>query len=160
MTLNSPPASVDLLILGGGWTYTFLEPLLVDHHSSLTYAATTRDGRGESIKWTWDETMQGQEQYEILPRAKTVIIVFPIKGVGGSKRLVERYEAAIGAQRGEVRWIQLGSSGIWDVRTYDLALRFWLRLNRRGFDGISGWTDAARETGHVRMDRSTFSLCA
>jgi hypothetical protein len=105
--------SVSLLILGAGWTSTFLIPHLQSQHPSLTFAATTRDGRDGTIKWEWDSEREGKEQYEGLPRAETVLVVFPIKGKGGSRRLVEGYEEAVG---GKVRWIQLGSTGIYNVR--------------------------------------------
>ncbi|GAA5979608.1 hypothetical protein JCM11641_007885 [Rhodosporidiobolus odoratus] len=104
-------SSVDLLILGSGWTGTFLLPLLDSHHPNLTYHATTRDGRSGTLKWTWDSDAQGPEQFERLPRAKTVVVVFPVRGEGGGRRLVEGYEESVG---GKVRWIQLGSTGIFD----------------------------------------------
>ncbi|GAA5921104.1 hypothetical protein JCM1841_002417 [Sporobolomyces salmonicolor] len=107
----SSVTSVDLLILGLGWTGTFLAPHLKSSHPSLSYAATTRDGRDGTLAWTWDPEQEGAAQYETLPRAKTVVVVFPIKGEGGSRRLVEGYEEAVG---GRVRWIQLGSTGIFD----------------------------------------------
>ncbi|GAA5898542.1 hypothetical protein JCM5296_006490 [Sporobolomyces johnsonii] len=107
----SSSTSVDLLILGLGWTGTFLVPHLESSHPSLSYAATTRDGRNGTLAWTWDPEQHGPEQYASLPRAKTVVVVFPIKGQGGSRRLVEGYEEAVG---GRVRWIQLGSTGIFD----------------------------------------------
>ncbi|GAA5914801.1 hypothetical protein JCM6882_007277 [Rhodosporidiobolus microsporus] len=103
--------SVSLLILGAGWTGTFLVPHLRESHPSLTFAATTRDGRDGTIAWTWDSEREGPEQFGALPRAETVLVVFPIRGEGGSRRLVEGYEEAVG---GRVRWIQLGSTGIFD----------------------------------------------
>ncbi|BGP19538.1 hypothetical protein JCM10213v2_007633 [Rhodosporidiobolus nylandii] len=102
---------VDLLVLGAGWTGSFLLPHLRAQHPDITFAATTRDGRDGTVKWAWDGEQEGPEQYKALPRAKTVLVVFPIKGQGGSKRLVEGYEGAVGQR---VRWIQLGSTGIWD----------------------------------------------
>ncbi|KAM0748691.1 hypothetical protein T439DRAFT_327962 [Meredithblackwellia eburnea MCA 4105] len=110
--MTSSDESVDLLILGAGWTSTFLIPTLKSHHPQIAFAATTRDGRDETIKWAWDQDDQSEEQYLVLPRAKTVLITFPIKGKGGSKTLVEGYHTA--KQTNDVRWIQLGSSGIWD----------------------------------------------
>lgn len=103
--------NVDILTLGFGWTGSFLAPYIRDH-TSLTLASTTRDGKDGSIEWTWDEIAEGGAQFEGLPTAKTLVIVFPIKGVGGSRRLVEGYESI----HGPVRIIQLGSSGIFDVR--------------------------------------------
>lgn len=111
MNLNSSNTSVDLLILGGGWTYTFLAPLLSKSYSdTISYVATTRDGRDSTIKWSFNP--EGTfEQFEELPKAKTVVIVFPIRNLGGSKLLVEGYESL----NGKVKWIQLGSTGIYDV---------------------------------------------
>ncbi|KAL8276236.1 hypothetical protein RQP46_011353 [Phenoliferia psychrophenolica] len=106
----SHPSHVDLLILGGGWTYGFLQPLLIKSHPDISFAATTRDGRDGSIKWAWDQEGGDRDQYKTLPKAKTVCVTFPIKGAGGSTAIVEGYER----QHGPVRWIQLGSSGIWD----------------------------------------------
>ncbi|GAA5824677.1 hypothetical protein JCM11251_005298 [Rhodosporidiobolus azoricus] len=104
-------SSVSLLILGAGWTGTFLLPHLKTHHPVVTFAATTRDGRDGTIQWTWDSEAKGPDQFKGLPRAETVLVVFPIKGEGGSRRLVEGYEEAVGVK---VRWIQLGSTGIFD----------------------------------------------
>lgn len=108
---SSPPAPVSLLVLGAGWTFGFLEPLLREAHPGLAFAATTRDGRDGSIKWAFDPEAEGEGQFAALPRAETVVVTFPIRGVGGSRTLVEGYEKA----HGEVKWIQLGSTGIWDV---------------------------------------------
>ncbi|GAA5853216.1 hypothetical protein JCM8547_000245 [Rhodosporidiobolus lusitaniae] len=115
LSSSSPSTSVDLLILGAGWTSTFLIPHLLSSHPSLSFAATTRDGRKvggvETIEWAWDGEKEGSEQFEGLPRARTVLVVFPIRGEEGSRRLVRGYEESVG---GRVRWIQLGSTGIFD----------------------------------------------
>jgi hypothetical protein len=106
----------DLLILGAGWTFSFLESHL-STHPYISYIGTTRDGRNNTLKWMWDSEEEGEGQYEVLPRAKTVLVTFPIKGRGGSKRMVDGYEAV----HGEVKWIQLGSTGIFDVSSVDLS---------------------------------------
>ena len=106
----SAPAPVSLLILGAGWTFGFLEPLLPEALPKGRYASTTRDGRNGSIKWAWDPEDEGA-QYAALPRADTVVVTFPIRGSGGSRRLVSGYEGV----HGKARWVQLGSTGIWDV---------------------------------------------
>ncbi|GAA5937223.1 hypothetical protein JCM3775_001583 [Rhodotorula graminis] len=102
---------VDLLVLGLGWTGSFLLPHLASHHNDLTVAATTRDGRDGTLKWAWDPEDDGKDQYAALPRAKTVVVVFPLRGEGYSTRLVRGYEESVGQR---VRWIQLGSTGIFD----------------------------------------------
>ncbi|KAK5729675.1 hypothetical protein LTR17_011752 [Elasticomyces elasticus] len=80
---------LDLLILGAGWTSTFLIPLLRSHH--LSFAATTRDGRevagSKTIAWSFNPENQ-------------------------TATLVQSYSAAKGKQ---ANFIQLGSSGIWQI---------------------------------------------
>lgn len=136
--------SVDVLILGAGWTSTFLIPLLKDggdpherREEAYTFAATTTSGRDGTIAFTFDPSGEDQEEekkkFERLPDASTVLIVFPIKVKGGSERLVQYYEQTrrlrsytdqdekfassnkIEASRLKRLYIQLGSTGIWDV---------------------------------------------
>ncbi|KAF6755346.1 hypothetical protein DFP72DRAFT_896542 [Ephemerocybe angulata] len=110
--------SVDILILGAGWTSTFLIPLLSSH--SISYAATTRDGRGDTVKFAFDDNSDSDSEnlddYRALPDAKTVLITFPITKRGASGRLVRCYKESRGRREvGEgARWVQLGSTGIWD----------------------------------------------
>lgn len=84
-------SSVDLLILGAGWTSTFLIPLCL--HRGVSYAATTRSGEvthaittkpsdvhlEERIQFDFDPTSENAEPFRVLPDAKTVLITFPIK---------------------------------------------------------------------------------
>jgi hypothetical protein len=73
---------VDVLVLGAGWTYQFLEPEL--KKAKLSYAATSRDGRSGTIKFAFDERKaDGDEAFKVLPDARTVVIVFPIYASGG-----------------------------------------------------------------------------
>lgn len=110
---STHPKPVDLLILGYGWTGPFLAAQC--DARKLSYAKTTRDGRDGSIKFQFDpsEAKPGDEQhFQRLPESTTVLIVFPIYGSGGSKRLVELYlRTHPGSQAG---FVQLGSTGIWD----------------------------------------------
>ena len=78
------PKTVDLLILGYGWTGPFLATQCEARR--LTTAKTTRDGRDGSIKFLFDpehEQQGDEEQFAQLPDARTVVIVFPIYGNGG-----------------------------------------------------------------------------
>ena len=109
----------DLLILGAGWTSTFLIPLLKAR--KLSFAATTRDGHkvaGEStIEWTFDPDGD-EDQFGSLPLAKAVLITFPLNGKGQSKLLVNGYNSTIAnklSRKDAVRFIQLGSTGIWQI---------------------------------------------
>lgn len=169
MQLSSSSA-VDLLILGAGWTATFLIPhLRSDHPDDISYATTTRDGRDRSIQWTFNPDLEGPEQFAALPRAKTVLVVFPIRGPGGSARLVQGYEEAIGAR---ARWIQLGSTGIFDVSPdpYSIAIPSLRHLaclggsHPRHFAGTGCVQRRQRKAGRpllaaaARMDDSPLSL--
>ncbi|KAG5645105.1 hypothetical protein DXG03_006919 [Asterophora parasitica] len=107
---------VDILILGAGWTSTFLIPLCTER--SLTYAATSRTGRNNTIQFAFDPVSEDIEPYKVLPDAQTVLITFPIELPDASARLVRLYRSSRGGQieRGgvETGFIQLGTTGIWD----------------------------------------------
>lgn len=101
---------VDILILGAGWTSNFLIPLC--NTRSVSYAATSRSGRDATIKFDFDQESDDPEPYRVLPEAKTVLITFPITRKGASGRLVKAYKDA---HPGQVAFIQLGTTSIWDV---------------------------------------------
>lgn len=109
-----------LLILGAGWTATFLIPLL--RARKLSFAATTRDGRkvagAETIAWSFDPDEDGsvsaqKSQFAKLPLAQNVLITFPLNGTGQSKKLVKGYQAANKGK--DIHFIQLGSTGVWQI---------------------------------------------
>lgn len=116
-TMASPSAKhVDLLILGAGWTSTFLIPLCTEQR--VTYAATSRPShpQPDTIPFEFDDKDESPDPtlFAALPSAKTVLITFPITAKGGSERLVKLYkDTHHDALPG---FIQLGSSGIWEVR--------------------------------------------
>jgi hypothetical protein len=110
MTLsNDTPSSVEILILGAGWTSTFLIPYL--DTQGITHAATTRSGREGTIAFSFDEASSTAATFESLPRAKTVLITFPTTGIS---RLVELYNRT---HDPTTQYILLGSSGIWNAPT-------------------------------------------
>lgn len=119
MTASSP---IDILILGAGWTSTFLIPLLTTHN--LTYAATSRPShpKPDSIPFEYDQNNSSpdESQFANLPDARTVLVMFPITAKGATERLVRLYEKTrvSGKIRGgeRTRWIQLGTTSVWDVR--------------------------------------------
>ncbi|KAJ4392655.1 hypothetical protein N0V85_006904 [Neurospora sp. IMI 360204] len=114
---------VDLLILGAGWTATFLIPLLQQHSEALTFAATTTTGRPvcgvDTIPFRFDPESKDPDPVANLPRARYILITFPLTGEGQSKWLTETYEATHPRRGGEkqkkYRFIQLGSTGVWQV---------------------------------------------
>lgn len=107
-------SKTEILILGAGWTSTFLIPLCKE--KEVSYAATTRAGRDGTVPFEFDPESEDTGPYEKLPEAKSVLITFPIKVKGASERLVKLYKATHGGDQAEIRFIQLGTTSIWGVR--------------------------------------------
>lgn len=105
--IRMSPKSVDLLILGAGWTSTFLIPQL--DHAAISWAATTTTGRDGTIPFKFDPASSDQAQYAKLPSAKTVLVTFPLREAGPARHLTSLYRKSHGDANS---WIQLGSSGI------------------------------------------------
>jgi hypothetical protein len=101
---------VDLLILGAGWTSTFLIPLC--REQSVSYAATTRAGSADTFKFDFVPESDDPEPYSILPEAKTVLITFPITLKGASERLLRLYKTSH-AGSSDAHFIQLGTTSVW-----------------------------------------------
>jgi hypothetical protein len=111
-------SSVDILILGAGWTSAFLIPLLKEQ--KVEYAATTRSGHDNTLTFTFDPQSNDAQPFRVLPNAHTVLITFPIYGAGGSARLLKLYQET--HPDTSARFIQLGSTGIYDVSQ---TSKFW-----------------------------------
>ncbi|KDN45607.1 hypothetical protein K437DRAFT_256531 [Tilletiaria anomala UBC 951] len=107
--------SVDLLLLGTGWTGSFLLPIAAD--AGFRTASTTRDGSNGTIPFHFDPDVDGDddlEQYMRLPNATTVVIIFPLYDGEHSKRLVRSYERTRDEDVARPRFILLGSTGIYN----------------------------------------------
>lgn len=122
----------DILILGAGWTSTFLIPLLKDE--KLKYAATSTTGRDDTIKWKFTPPSDDKEEastmadsYKSLPDAHVILITFPLTGKGQSKALVDGYVSAHGSIK-RPNFIQLGSTGIWQSSSQgaDVRSELWI----------------------------------
>lgn len=111
---SSPSQIVTLLVLGAGWTWQFLQPLL--HDEDITYAATTSTGHDGTITFRFDSDCDDLDQFKKLPTAQYVLVTFPLKGRGPSNKLLKLY-AETHPQTGDrpvaTKWIQLGSTGIY-----------------------------------------------
>lgn len=109
---------VELLILGAGWTSTFLVPLCEERQ--ISYAATSRPANPKPntipFEFNDEDEHPDKAQFTSLPSAKTVLITFPIKAKGASERLVNLYQET--HQGHKPAYIQLGSTGIWGVSMY------------------------------------------
>ncbi|KAJ8058182.1 hypothetical protein OCU04_012381 [Sclerotinia nivalis] len=115
-------STVELLILGAGWTSTFLVPLL--QQKGIKYAATTTTGRDGTYKFRFnpEDSDGNRKQLRNVPTAKSILITFPLKGKGQSRSLVEQYSDAHSTNSFEgnvnvssFQFIQLGSTGIFDI---------------------------------------------
>jgi hypothetical protein len=107
--LRETMKQVDLLILGAGWTSTFLIPAL--KKEEITYAATTTTGHDNTIPFKFDPDSGSAEPFKNLPSAHTVLITFPLIGPNQSKTLLGLYRSIHGPKN---QWIQLGSTGIFN----------------------------------------------
>lgn len=118
MMESSNKSKVTLLILGGGWTYQFLQPLL--ETEKITYAATTTTGHDNTIAFKFDPDSDDLEAFKALPDANFILITFPLRGHGPSTKLLSMYHKThdhtnhgeVSKERGP-KWIQLGSTGIY-----------------------------------------------
>lgn len=104
---------MDYLILGAGWTSTFLIPLLKT--KDLTYTATSTTGRDGTTKFKFDPSTTDQSYFSDLPSAQNVLITFPLMGKGQSELLVDAYKKTHPRKAEDVRFLQLGSSGIFQI---------------------------------------------
>lgn len=111
MQHTSPRDHCDILMLGSGWISNFAVPVIASKGLSLS-ATTRKITEGDTfdrIEFEYGADKDVDEQVRGLPTAKTVIIVFPIRGREKSSKLVESYTRL----KGNAQWIQLGSTGIW-----------------------------------------------
>jgi hypothetical protein len=107
---------VNILILGAGWTSTFLIPLL--QRNKISYAATTTTGRDGTLPFKFDPSSDDASQFARLPSAKTVLITFPLKGKGQSSQLVKLYSTTHGGGD-KPNFIQLGVTSVWTSSTWN-----------------------------------------
>ena len=126
MTLINKPRPVEVLVLGAGWTSTFLIPLL--EKESISFAATTTTGRDGTIEFKFDPSSTDTSPYTLLPDAHTILITFPLKGEGQSKMLLDLYAKTHSSS--PPRYIQLGSTGIWQIQGQDLWVTRHSRYNK------------------------------
>lgn len=101
------PEYPEMLILGSGWTSQFLKPVLEEEHISFVCTSTT--GRSSTIPFKFngerEQSDQDLDAFKRLPNAKTVVIMFPLRGPDCSRRLVEAYRNThTDTQAGFVQW--------------------------------------------------------
>ncbi|CEG68381.1 hypothetical protein RMATCC62417_04652 [Rhizopus microsporus] len=97
-------AVLPILILGLGWTGQFLAELMSS--MQIDYAATTRDGRNDTIVWTLPDNCAFLN-VSSLPFAQTVLVTFPVKQPQCLDALIDAYEAQ---HKQSSQWILLSST--------------------------------------------------
>jgi hypothetical protein len=117
-------ANLEILILGAGWTSTFLIPLL--EKAKITYAATTTTGRDHTYEFKFEfedatEKMSDDswKQLATLPLAKTILITFPLKSKAQTSALYKCYVECHSQEKTAHQFIQLGSTGIFQTPDQD-----------------------------------------
>ncbi|KAI9494589.1 hypothetical protein BDB00DRAFT_295560 [Zychaea mexicana] len=96
---------VPLLILGLGWTGTFLNELLSQLH--ITYVATTRHQTTDTVQWELPQDDSCTHvDVSALPQAKTVLVTFPVRSSACMSSLMDAYES----KHGQTQWILLSST--------------------------------------------------
>ena len=99
---------VSMLILGFGWSGPFLKDVLTQH--GITYSATTRDGRNDTIAWELPQQEEQDIDVSALPAATTVLVTFPVRSAKSMEKLMDSYET----RYGQVQWILLSSTRVFD----------------------------------------------
>lgn len=109
---------VEFLILGAGWTSTFLIPLL--EKRKIRFAATSTTGRDGTIPFKYDPDSNDTAPFQRLPSAHTILITFPLKGKGQSRHLTSQYKSThpSSATQTGPNFIQLGATSIWTAPTW------------------------------------------
>jgi hypothetical protein len=97
-------AAFPILIIGLGWTGQFLAELLVS--LNLNYAATTRDGRNDTIAWSLPTNCNDIDVTK-LPFAQTVLITFPVMQEECMAALMDSYQSQ---HKQTPQWILLSST--------------------------------------------------
>lgn len=145
ITFLFQPIMVDLLILGAGWTSTFLIPLCKTKNISVS--ATSRSGNNSTVPFEFLPDSDDPEPYRKLPDARTIVITFPINTSGASERLVRLYQSTRSPEFGstKLRFIQLGTTGIWEVGVSSILvslsyLYIYLELLSRSQKASNGLT--------------------
>lgn len=100
----------EFLILGAGWTSTFLIPLLRDE--KVDYAATSTTGRPGTIKFIFEPDAVDSAAFKVLPEAATILITFPLRGAGQSNKMADFYHET---HVSKPSYILLGSTEIWQA---------------------------------------------
>ncbi|KAG2230689.1 hypothetical protein BDF21DRAFT_355627 [Thamnidium elegans] len=98
-------AALPILIVGLGWTGQFLAELMVA--MQLNYAATTRDGRDNTITWSLPSNCSQTIDVSNLPFARTVLVTFPVMQAECMAALMEAYQLR---HKQASQWILLSST--------------------------------------------------
>ncbi|KAJ3063645.1 hypothetical protein HDU98_000550 [Podochytrium sp. JEL0797] len=99
--------NVSLLILGLGWTGTYVSSLCIQQ--GVSSAGTTRDGRNGSVRFEFDPSSNDASPFTALPVAATILITFPLLSADAAHKITAFYTQTHPLVT--PRWILLGSTG-------------------------------------------------
>ena len=106
---------VVILILGTGWTTSYLQPLLAAQ--GFSHVATSSSGRSGSIPFKFDPlNPMDSEPYSSLPNAKMLLVTFPLRSAEEAEGLVHGYLSTrrpAYTESNPLQVVLLGSTGIW-----------------------------------------------
>ena len=95
MNHKSNDVECDVLLLGSGWISKFIIPLVEtkDYTISCTTRTKVPDDPFDRIEFDFDKEDENlEDKFKKLPVAKTIVIIFPIKGKHNVEILIDMYE--------------------------------------------------------------------
>ena len=102
--------ALPMLIVGLGWTGQYLAEHMTTVH--MNYAATTRDGRNNTIAWSLPSDNCNQNMdVSSLPFAHTVLVTFPVMQPECMHALMDAYQLQ---HKQTSQWILLSSTRPFD----------------------------------------------
>ncbi|KAI8818336.1 uncharacterized protein EV422DRAFT_180647 [Fimicolochytrium jonesii] len=108
MSTTASSRPVDMLILGMGWSGTYVATLLTS--LDISFEATTTTGRDGTLKFEYDPDSTDPTPFEQLPDAKTVLVTFPLRGKQSALNLADLYEQTHASTAVTQQYILLGST--------------------------------------------------
>ncbi|KAJ2815515.1 hypothetical protein IWW50_006801, partial [Coemansia erecta] len=97
----------------------YLTDLLAQNN--VTHAATTTDGRDNTIGWRFPSTTDTPLDLDALPQASTIVVTFPLQGRQAAERLIRSFT---GRSTSPIHWIYLGSTRAFKQQSSTPSTRF------------------------------------
>ncbi|KAJ3305564.1 hypothetical protein HDV03_001430 [Kappamyces sp. JEL0829] len=85
---------MDLLVLGYGWQGKYVVDYFTSQQQQVAF--TTTSGRESSIAWTFNPDLRDPVHYQVLPKARHVLITFPLPTEESAEIITSLYRLAHG----------------------------------------------------------------